>query len=303
MGFNWLFAIIAGGFILFLAIYASTKLITRSESTQNTEIAARLISFLDPMETGLASGKSSVINFRTKSKTYFTCKEVSNPPFGKQEISFTDQPIGAKYGETGESISIYNKYVFVDNGIEGKSYFIFSVPFSMPYKVADIIILSANNYCFYNAPEEVVEDIEGLNIKNVVFANSSSKCSGINVCFQGLSECDVRVNLQAKYVEKEGKKLYYIDNLIYGAIFASPEIYECNVKRLMKKFVELGGVYIEKIKIIERNHCYSNIQPKLEVMMVEANKLSSSKALLNLDEKSKEIDQINKGAYACALYS
>ena len=56
MSFNWIFALIVGGFILFLAIYGAGKFIKTSETTLYTETASKLTALLDPLETGLASG-------------------------------------------------------------------------------------------------------------------------------------------------------------------------------------------------------------------------------------------------------
>jgi len=66
MSFNWIFAIIAGGFILFLAIFAAGQFIRTGEQTIYTETAASLISLFDPLETGLASGKAHEIGFKKR---------------------------------------------------------------------------------------------------------------------------------------------------------------------------------------------------------------------------------------------
>ena len=70
MSFNWLFAIIVGAIILFLAIYATSKFIKTSEEVIYTETSAKLIALLDPLETGLASGKSEEISFKKQTRTY-----------------------------------------------------------------------------------------------------------------------------------------------------------------------------------------------------------------------------------------
>ena len=95
MSFNWIFAILAGGFILFLAIFSAGKFIRTGEQILYTETAASLISLLDPLETGLASGKAHEIGFKKKSKIFFDCEENLNPPFGKQTISFSEKTFGA----------------------------------------------------------------------------------------------------------------------------------------------------------------------------------------------------------------
>lgn len=316
MGFNWLFAIIVGGFILFLAIYASGKFIRTSEKTLYTETAAKLVVLLDPMETGLASGKSSEINFNKETKTFYDCNSLINKPFGRQRISFSEKTFGEKYGEEGEKISIKDRYVFVENLIEGRRLSLFSKPFFMPFKIADLIIISSkdNNYCFYDTPEEIKKDIEDLNLDHIIFPNSTIKCSGTKVCFSKNSKCDIKIigmcedsscenDYDYGYVQKGKEKLYYVNDLIYAAIFSSSEIYECNIKRLMSKLNELGGIYLNKVNIIERKGCYPTLQTKLIIMMNKAKELDSSDDLIFLIEQTKEIDQINEeGKTGCRLY-
>jgi len=103
MTFNWIFAIIVGAFILFLAIYASGKFIRTSEQSIYTETAASLVSLFDPLETGLASGKASEITFKKESKIFFDCNENLNLPFGRQTISFSEQTFGEEFGEVGRN--------------------------------------------------------------------------------------------------------------------------------------------------------------------------------------------------------
>src|SRR3989338_6663423 len=99
----------------------------------------------------------------------------------------------------------------------------------MPYKVADVItILSENeNYCFVNAPEEIKQSLGGA--EGISFNSSIKDCrqGERKVCFSS-SGCDIDVYLDAGKVRKQGKDMYYYGNLLYGAIFGSPENYECN---------------------------------------------------------------------------
>lgn len=302
IGFNWMFAILAGGFILFLAIFAASKFIKTQESVLYTETAAQVVSIFDPLETGLAAGKSSEINFKKQSKFYFNCDYKSNSPFGKQSISFSEQTFGEKYGEKSHPVFVYDKYLFAGSEIEGKKLVLFSKPFFMPFKIADLVIILTDDYCFYDAPQDIREDVEGLNLQNIKIANSSD-CKGIKVCFGRTSDCDMKVYLKEKYVQKGTDKLYYYDSLVYGAIFSSPDLYECNVKRLMGKFNELGKVYLEKIKVIRRKGCDSRVDGKLGVMMTTS-KITSSKDLISLSVISEDINTINDEAKpGCKLFS
>ncbi|MEK6859317.1 MAG: hypothetical protein AABX54_00740 [Nanoarchaeota archaeon] len=303
MGFNWLFAIIAGGFILFIAVYSASKFIGISEQKYGTESAAKFVSLFDPLEIGLVAGKSSEIDFVKNTRVFFDCDADVNAPFGRQTISFSEQMFGKKWSEKSNRVSIKNKYVFSENVVEGKRFYLFSFPFSMPFSIGDIVITESGSYCFYDAPNEIVDDIEGLNIKNVIFPNLTTECNGIKVCFGGHSKCDIKVSTSESYVEKNGKKMYYYGNLIYGAIFSSPENYECNVKRLMSKLNELGKIYISKIKIMEREDCEPKIEAKLSMEMGIAKSITSSRDLIRLGISSEEIDEINEaGKPGCKLY-
>lgn len=305
MSFNWIFAILAGGFILFLAIFSAGKFIRTSEQVIYTETAASLISLFDPLETGLASGKAHEISFKKNSKIFFECEENLNPPFGKQTISFSEQTFGDAYGEKGGAVSIKNKYIFSDSIIEGNKIYVFSKPFFMPFKVTDLIIITSQdqNYCFYDAPDYIKENLEGLNMKNIIFANLTSKCKGVSVCFESKSNCEVKVFEDEKYVIKKSsaKKVYYAGDLIYGAIFSDAEIYECNVKRIKVKFDELAKIYLDKIEIIERKDCKSNIGSKLSSLL---GKIEDSRGLIGLNAAAEDIDSINRQAKSgCQLYN
>jgi hypothetical protein len=304
MGFNWIFAILAGGFILFIAIYAASNLIKTGNQVTQTEKAASFTAVLDPYETGLASGKSSEINFNKETRLYFDCSHKTHPPFGSMWFS-SSEVLFEEYNSYGVNTTTINKYVFVEKITEGKKFVAFSKPFFLPFKIADIIVISATNYCFYDTPEEVIDDIGGLNLPNIQFVNGSIKCSGIKVCFDDKKSdnCEVKVAYKEKYVQRYGKRMYFEGSLLYGAIFSSPDIYECNVKRLMNKFVELGGIYNEKIKIIERKECDPKIGTKLSLMISRAGNITSSKNLRDLAQNSNEIDSINEnGKSGCKVY-
>jgi hypothetical protein len=318
MGFNVMFAIFAGIVILSLAIYGATKIVVTGEKFIYTETSAKIISLLDPLETGLASGKSEQIKFKKETRIFFECSALDNLPFGKQTISFSEQTLGEKFGEQGGAVPIYNKYVFSKEVVQGKTLNIFSKEFSMPFKVADLIVINSEDYCFVGAPKQIINDIEFSGIKNIQFSDTLQNCTGISVCFgPQSSECNIKVfgsceDSFGNYCETEfdyGRvskgldDIYYIDSLLYAAIFSSPEIYNCNLKRLMNKFNELGLIYIDKIKIIQRKGCDSEIENELRTLMNSAASLSSSREIIGLARFAKEIDKINQVAGACKLYN
>jgi len=200
--------------------------------------------------------------------------------------------------------------------IEGKQLNLFSKPFFMPFKIDDIIVISRRNYCFIRAPNEIKDEVQGLNIQNIKFSDNidDGNCTGVKVCFGEPfdNSCEIKVsgmcedyNCESSYdygkIFRGSDILYYTDSLLYAAIVSSPEIYECNLKRLMKRFEELSLVYIDKIKIIELKGCSSNVGGDLVEMVELARGLETSEDLFILSQKAEIIDTKNKGA-VCGLY-
>jgi hypothetical protein len=309
MSFNWLFAILAGGFILFLAIYGTVKIMEGGSNTDNTETAAKLAGILDPLGSGLASGKSASVNFNQDTKTYYRCE--SRSKFGDMSIAFSQRGIGDRYSEKGQFIDT-NKYIFAEREIEGKKLYVYSKPFEMGFKIDDLIVISSKDYCFYQAPNEIKDEVKGLNIENIKLIDNLKNCTGTTVCFGSRTNCDISVygmcenyNCDSKYdygkVIKNKKEVYYVDSLMYGAIFSSNEIYECNIKRLMKRFVALSSVYMDKIKIIELKGCSSNIETDLTGMLAIARTINNSQGIYSMSQLTQTMDAKNS-ASICKLY-
>lgn len=313
MSFNWIFAMLAGGFILFLAIFAANRFTDIGQEVLYTETSASLVALLDPFETGLASSKSDIINFQKESKVIFTCSYKDNRPFGRQRISFAEKK-GKEFTEPGGEFPVNNKYVFAENEVEGKQLKIFSKPFFMGYKVADLIVIFSQDYCFYQAPNDISEELS--NIPGVFLTKNLNNCTGKKiVCFDSEdSKCNIKIigsctgfeckNLyESGKVIKGSKEIYFTNNLIYPAIFSSPEIYECNLKRLMSKFKELGEVYIGKIAIIENSGCSSQIEPDLRILISSTENLESSRDLAGIVNLASDMNIKNGGVSSeCRLY-
>ena len=85
--------------------------------------------------------------------------------------------------------------------------------------------------------------------------------------------------------------MYYYDNLLYAVIFSSPEIYECNIKRLSSKIAELAQIYTEKIEVVSIKDCNSILGPALQDLKSIANSINYSQKILEVYEKSKFLDE------------
>lgn len=307
MNFAWIFSIIVGAVILFLAIYTVSQIIRTERYKLDTKTAAKLSILLDPLETSLEAGKSSLIIFNSETRIYNECFDSGS--FGKQTISIASKSrLGKEWQKPGGDTSLYNKYIFSDNIEESKEFSVFSKPFNMPFKVSDLIFFSGQEYCVVQSPEEIEDELESLGIKNVHFTDMKSNCSreSKKVCFAQSVGCDIAVygdnyDFSSGYVTKEGKILHYTDSLIYAALFSSPKVYECNVKRLMLRLISLCLVYKDKIKVLEKRECSSLLDSHLSELISLANALNSSRGLSAVQEKAQEIKRINEAA-VCKIY-
>jgi len=248
--FAWIFAIVIGAIIIFLAIYATMRFVDTRKYQLNTVTAKQLSIIFEPMETGLASAKSTKVELREETKIYNDC--FTSGGFGSHRFSLSSKSgIGSKWSDKGGDIKITNKYIFSQDVEQGKTVYFFSKPLELPWKVSELIFLSTSQYCFKNAPDFVESEVFGLNLQNVRINN----CTGdeINVCFDS-SGCDIIVRgtctdfqCENKYeqgiIEKEGKTLKYAGSLMYAGIFSSSEIYECNVNRLMKRLMQQALIF------------------------------------------------------------
>jgi len=288
LSFGWLFSIIVGAVIIFLSIYATTSIIGSGQTEINSKVSAQLGVILNPVGTNLEDGKYAIISFPDETKFFNDCKELGN--FGRQIVSTSVRSgIGKEFKEPLVKISLFNKYIFSEKIEKGKELHIFSKSFKMPYKIGDLIIASSKKYCFVDAPDYIRDEIYGLNPENINLSDSLGECPkrSKSVCFLETG-CDIEVDIQSKEVKKEGKTLYYEDSLIYGAIFSDPEIYECQVSRLMKRTGEIARLYSSKSEFLLGKGCSSGLSNELR------NFASSSQ--INDGENSAKLKQVSDNA-------
>ncbi|MBU2104378.1 MAG: hypothetical protein KKF67_01205, partial [Nanoarchaeota archaeon] len=153
ISFAWLFAIIIGGFILFLAVYAAIKLIGTEQTIQDAKTGKEIGVLLNPLETSFESGKTSLLTMPVETRIYNKCNNQGT--FGRQIIQVSQKSFN-KWTETNIDVGFSNKYLFSEKYAEGKKFYLFPKPFEFPFKVADltIIIPKDKNYCFVNPSED-----------------------------------------------------------------------------------------------------------------------------------------------------
>ena len=298
ISFQWLFAIIVGIVILFLAIYGVTRLIGTEERAQELETSKEIGVILNSLETGFEQAKTGIIEFGSDTRIYNICDDFGD--FGKQEIDISQKSFG-KWSERGGGVNFYNKYIFSKYPVEGKKTYVFSKPFEFPFKVTDLVYMVSSNdlYCFIDAPEDIQDEIENLNLENLK-AEDCSESGYTNVCFKSSKECDIIVNYLNKYIEKGDGRVYFEqDALMYASIFSDKEVYECQVKRIMKRVASLAKLYQDKADLII---CDTYLNPDLQLLITNSQGLKDSSDLFLINEIVKGIDTKNKNNAQCRLW-
>lgn len=265
--FVWLFAIIAGSAILFLAIFGAVRTGDSARFQIDTEVAKSISVLTDPLQAGFSEGSFGRITFRQETMINNICFSEN---FGKNDISVaTKSTVGEEWNLAGGATSIHNKYIFSSEKNFGKDYYVFSKPFKFPYKVADLTFLTSDNYCFFNTPEEVADKITGLNMPNIKVENCTF-ADAVSVCFGGGNDCDVIVygsctlGCDSPYDEgtvmKGPSDMKYVGDLMFAAIFSDKLIYDCNVKRLMYRTGKIGEELISKANLMDARNCNTNME-------------------------------------------
>ena len=301
--FAWLFAIIVGAFILFLAIYAVTKILDTGRDITSAKTGKEIGILLNPLETSFETAGSTLFTMPVETRIYNRCDNGS--VFGKQIIKVAQKNFN-KWTDTDIDIGFQNKYIFSENFAEGKNFFVFSKPFEFPFKVADLIYLTSANkkYCFVNAPDEIEEEISDLNQENLLVQQCPD--DSIKICFRtSRSECDIIVNGNSQSVEKNGQVVYYETNaLMYAAIFADKGVYECQVSRLMKRTNELLYLYSEKYSLLSERGCSSGVNSEIISFRNLISDISNSEQLVNAVSEIKYLEAQNElaGEGKCRLW-
>jgi len=306
--FGWLFALIVGAAILFLAIYAAVKLVGTEKTAQETEAAKQIELILTPVETGYEEGKSvPAIIFPAETRVYNNCSTSGN--FGEQALRVsTSSGIGKTWEEAGLPVTSYNKYIFSPSMMQGIELYAFSKPFEMPFKVANVLFIWTDKYCFVNPTSEVEKEISSLGLKRMNVTDNINSCdkTAKKICFVSeLDKCDVFVDPVQKLVRWKGKQaVFYEGSLIYGAILSEPELYECQVKRLMKRESELALLYNAKSEIIasKSGGCSSDLQVDLKNLATISGEIENSGELRNIYFSAQELENRHKRITNCKLW-
>jgi hypothetical protein len=289
ISFQWIFAILIGMFILAGAIYGVTKFAKTEGAISSTKQAKDFSNLLNPLELDFETSKSILLELPLESKIKNHC--YSSPDLGKQQFSF-DQEIYNQYTQGSQRISSDNLYVFSKEILEGKNFYAISTKFEFPFHIASpIVLIPANKkYCFYNAPEDLKEQLKNLNQPNLIFEDlEDCNDEDIRICFNN-EDCNVNIDLYNKAISKDNERFYYeTDSLLISGIFSDKEIYECQLKRLLSRAKELSKIYTKKNIL----YSTSDIYIQLQGFILEIDNYSSSEDLVYLSQVANSLESKN----------
>lgn len=289
ISFAWVFAIIVGIFILFLAIFAVTKFTSQEQTVVDAQTGVEIGILLNPLETGFETGKTTSFTLPVETRISNGCN--NNGYFGRQTIQLSQKSFN-KWAETGIDVGFSNKYIFSDSIIEGKKFYVLLKPFQFPFKISDLIYMTSSekSYCLIDPPKRIEKEISNLNQKNLFL--ESCPDNSLQVCFEGGENCDIKVNQNSKFVEKRGEIMYFEgDALMYAAIFSDKDVYECQLERLMQRTEQLATIYDDKASLISKQGCPLEIN--LFALRAAANGFSSSSSLASIKRIAEDLDDKN----------
>jgi hypothetical protein len=300
VSFAWLFSIIVGAMILFLAIYMVAQFMDTGQKVSTAEVAKKIEILLSPLETGFESLTKTEISFNADTKINFGCK--SSGTFGAQIIN-VDQMSFGKWSETDVmGNEIQNKYIFAEERITDREFLVLLKPFDFPFKVGDLFYIIPMNkkYCFLDAPENIENELSGFEQDTILFEECERHVDIVNVCFESARDCDIKVSYDRGYVDKGGVGMsFYEDALMYAAIFSDKSLYECNLKRLMKRAGTLNEIYLKKIGL---TGCGENLKTDLNLFQSNLDAYDDSSDLGSLSELAEKINDLNEDNRVCSIW-
>jgi len=312
--FSWMFAIIVGAIILVLAIYFLVHFMKTGQTEHEVKTSKEIGVLLSPLEIGFEEGKKSVLEVSTDTKIYSSCNLFGN--FGRQGIMVKEK-LNNKWAESSKEVVFQNKYIFAEKQVEGRKFYLFSKPFNFPFKVASLIYLIPvrQNYCFVDAPEDIENEIKNLGFENMFFKDSSSQnCSGneLNVCFSFDNECNISIDcsdtecLSGRTIKQDKEAYFYTSSLMYATIFSDLDLYECQLKRLLKRTSILASLYGEKLTLTNFLGCLNYLSSDLNAFKMLAttyaeNTATFSGGLTAIASASEELYYKNKYS-SCRLW-
>jgi hypothetical protein len=254
--FAWIFSIIVGAVFFFLAFFFITQYGKKTAEPQREAIVESGISVLvEPFSAigSLVEAQGSVLEFPPETYVEFGCNV---------DGDYSEIKARSTKERTFSLIKkAYDKYIFSSAiATKGKeNYFAFSMPLKDPFYIATPVIIVTNNYCFVSLPsyemeEELKAISEKINLTKYRFNFTDCPPGYLKVCGDtSTSGCDISISSlpacggKCGYV---GGKFWWGD-LVYPAIFADSDVYNCNLERILERMKTLADIYLNKTAMLE----------------------------------------------------
>jgi len=254
--YAWIFSLIIGAVILFLAIFASQKFIGTSTTKTQIDLVREFDILLDPFASvgSIATmSLSKEIEMPIDAEIKFTCDASRN--YNTIDLRIKRGKGWSEWLESG--FKIRDKYIFSEF-LDGRKLWVFSKPFEMPWRVDDLIYIIDKTYCFEGAPENIQREIRALNSDRVGLNGEGCAGGSIEVCF-GSRNCEINVDYRLGIIQKESKTLVFSgDALMYAAIFSDLDLYECNFNRLIQRINTQIDINLHKALVLGQSGCNTN---------------------------------------------
>jgi len=260
--FSWIFATIIGAAIISLAVYAAIQIAKTNTGAEETKLSKELTVLFEPLETKTASGLASAVKLTQEVRIKSSCEIGGENEFGKQKFQLMAKAgITKKWSGQGGNASINHKYIFLNKTADGKKFYFFTKPFNMPFKVANLVYLTSDKYCFvipagsqFEFVRKEMGDFQS-ELDNIKVVTSQAECENgmIKACFGVSGSCNIAVtgDRDKGIVKKNGKDMNYVtESFMYGAIFSDYDTYTCNVERLMKRLRAETTMYVREAQLL-----------------------------------------------------
>jgi len=303
--FGWIFSIIVGAVVLFLAFYFIGTHMAREGMVKETLEAQNLDAALNPFGyLSIMNATKNPLELSAKSEVEIRCDSSGAIGYDSIKTIGTGKNAGA-----GIVRNVYDKYIYADiSGIQLKSMEGMAVSLKAPWRIADLIMLwpFGKKYCFTESvPEEIRDEMNRTGIQNIFIEYGNESCPeesatiGIS-CSRGY---DISICQKENYIEKNGVKLFYYGNsLMYAAVFSEQELYNCNLNRLGKRLALQGSLYEAKANntgCASGNEAFENIISAAGNLAAADSNQKIAVALDSIESASAKIEKINED---CGLY-
>ena len=300
--FSWIFALIVGAFILFIAILLIVRITKTETSSSDIQTSKEIGILLNSLEISYEEGVSNSITLPQYSRIYSVCSNSGS--FGNQGI-IVNEKLYNKWQKSYLQASLQDQYLFLENFSEGRVFYIFSKSFDFPFKVATLTYFTptTKSYCFVNPPYEIKTEISKIDQDNLRVLGENCTEDSLRICFSAVAQdCYVTVNYNQNYLIKNNTRFdYYKNALMYAAIFSDKDLYECQVKRLIQRANSLVDIYEKKIFLSSYSDCSKDISSSLGLFSSYLDSFTKSKDFQTASQILNDLNAKNQ-YFLCKLW-